>query len=85
MTDMEVLVLHSNTRNHLTVWKQLSSGLFQMLTSYYSFKNHIHLVCIYIYKQDLALNKPQVLIGGKIKPTNQPTRSFQSLTSLETL
>ena len=30
MTDVELLVLHGNAWNHLTVCKQIISGLFKM-------------------------------------------------------
>ena len=52
MTNVELLLLHSNTQNCLTV-KKISSG---------SFKNVMNKMClqviylIYIYKEDLALN-----------------------------
>ena len=55
---MELLVLDSNTRNYLTVCKQMSSGSFKTLTNtFYS-----QMVYIYMYKQDLALNNLQWLI-----------------------
>ena len=34
------------TWNHLTVCKQKNSGLFKMLPTLYSFKNHIYLIYV---------------------------------------
>ena len=42
-------MLDSNTWNHLTVRKQMSSCLFNILPTYYSLINHIYSVYIYIY------------------------------------
>ena len=44
----------------------MSSGLFNMLPTNYSFTNYIY---IYIYKQDLALKNLQGLICHKTQPT----------------
>ena len=32
MIDVELFVLHSDAWNHLTVWKQMSSGMFKYIT-----------------------------------------------------
>ena len=48
----------------------MSSGLFKMLPTNYSFRNHIYL--IYLYEQDLTINNLQELICHKTHPTNQP-------------
>ena len=63
-------MLHSSSWNHLTVWKQMSFGLFQMLLTNYS--QIIIYIYIYIYKEDLTLNNPQEFICHKT-PTNQPS------------
>ena len=44
MTDVELLVLHSDIWNHLTVCKQMSSGLFKMLPYLNSIENECSLV-----------------------------------------
>ena len=45
---------NSNTWNHLTESKQISSGLFKSVTSeLLVYKSYIY---IFTYKQDLALN-----------------------------
>ena len=49
----------------------MNSGWFKILSTCYSFTNHIDL--IYMDKQDLALNKLQGLICHKTQQTNQPT------------
>ena len=68
MADIELLVLHSNTWNHLTVCKQMSCGLFKMLLRKYLFTNNIY-IYIYIYiKQELALNNLQGLVCHKTQP-----------------
>ena len=42
--------------NHLTMGKQKSSGSFNNgYKKNYSFTNHIHLIYLHMYKQDLAL------------------------------
>ena len=55
---MELLVLDNETRNDLTMCKQIRSG---------SFKNNVtnKLFANKLYKQDVALNKPQGLICHK--------------------
>ena len=69
MTVVKLLVLHSSTWNHLTVYKKMSSG---------SFKNVIYKMClqfiylIYMYKQYLALNNFQGLICHKTKLNKFP-------------
>ena len=61
---IELLVLDSNTWNHLNVCAQMSSGFFRkMLPTNNSLKNHM-------YKPDLALNNPQWLICHKTQLTN---------------
>ena len=47
-------MLNKNTWNYLTVCKQMSSGLFEMLPTNYLFTNHIF--NIYVGKEDLALD-----------------------------
>ena len=54
--DVELLVLVKWFQVLLSVCKKISSGLFKMLPSNYSFTNNIE------YKQDLALNNLQRLI-----------------------
>ena len=48
MTDVKLLLLHSNTWNPLTVCKQMSPGLFKMLSKNYSFTNKIFNIYVYI-------------------------------------
>ena len=48
----------------------MSADLFKMLPLKYPFTNHIYLIYEYMYKQDLALNNLQELIGQKIQPAN---------------
>ena len=62
-------MLDWNTWNCLTVYKQMSSGLFKMLPKIYLFRCYIYVcvyvyiyIYIYIYKQDLALNNLQVML-----------------------
>ena len=45
----------------------MSSGLFKMLASNYSYTNNIYI--IYVYKQDLTLNNLQGLICHKTQLT----------------
>ena len=61
---IKLLVLDSSTWNYLTMYKKISSGSFN-----YSFANHIYLTCM--YKQDLALNNPQVLKCHRIQLIKQ--------------
>ena len=71
----QILVLESITWNYLTVCRQITSG---------SFKNKL-----FAYKQDLALNNPQGLIGHKIQPNqtkpDQYTKIVFSFFSLQFL
>ena len=46
MIYVELLVLDRNTWHHLTVRKQMSFGLFKMLTVNYLFTDHIYLICM---------------------------------------
>ena len=63
MTDVKLLLLHSNTWNHLTVSKNKKiSGSFKDVI-YKIFTNHIYL--IHVHKQDLSLNNLQWLICHK--------------------
>ena len=60
MTDVKLLVLHSNTWNHLTMrkkWVQIHLGMPLQIIS-----------LIYMYKEDLALNNLQWLICDKTQP-----------------
>ena len=53
MTDVKLILLHSNTRNHLTVYKNMSSDPFKSVNN----KMCLRLIYfIYMYKEDLALN-----------------------------
>ena len=63
-----MLALDYSTWNYLTVCKPMNTDLFKMLSSNYSFTNHIYLV--YMYEQDLALNNLERLIYRKTQPTN---------------
>ena len=53
MTDIELLLLHSNTWNHLTVDKEMNADYFQY---------DLQTICLwiiyiwYMYKRDLLLN-----------------------------
>ena len=58
---IELLGFDSNTWNHFTVCKQMSSCSLKKLCTNYSLKNYIQ----YVYEQDLALNNPQWLICHK--------------------
>ena len=64
---MLLLLLHSNTWNHLTVcqkkWAQVCLKCYQQNV----FTNHMYL--IYMYKEDLALNNLWWLICHKTKPS----------------
>ena len=60
---IELLVLHSNTWNHLTVYKWMNGVINKM------FIDIIYL--IYMYEQDLALNNPQWFICYKTKPNHE--------------
>ena len=65
MTDFELLILNSNTWNHLTVCKQMSTGSFKNVTyKLFVYTSHIWYIC----KQNLALNNLQWLICHKIQP-----------------
>ena len=59
-----IKLLHSNTRKHLTVCKQISFGSFKKLSIRYVYKSYL----IYMYKEDSALNNQQWLICHKIQP-----------------
>ena len=50
----------------------MSSGLFKMLPTNYSFTNHIYLIT---YKWDLALNNLQVLVYHKSQPRKPKEQS----------
>ena len=47
MTDVELLVLHSNTWNHLTICRQMSSGSFKNVN--YKLCIYKLYVCMYVY------------------------------------
>ena len=78
---IELLVLNTNTWNHLTVCKQMSSGLFKMLPTNYSFTNNIYLTYLCM-KQVWHLTTYK---GGYTIKFNQPNRiclSFSILIAL---
>ena len=52
MTDVKLLLLHSNTWDHLTACKRMSLDLLPTKCVYKSYS-------MYIYKADLALNNLQ--------------------------
>ena len=66
MNDVKLLLLHSNSWNHLTVRKQKWAQAQQKNYQQNVFTYHIYL--IYMYKQDLALDNLQWLICHKTKP-----------------
>ena len=70
----------NNTWNHLTVHKQMSSGLCK---NCYWQTNHIYLM--YMYKQDLALNNQQGLIGCETQLTNHNPLFTETLMLNESL
>ena len=55
----------------------MSNVLFKMLTTNYSFRNHVYL--IYVYKEDLVLNNQQGLIYHKIHLNNYLTMCKQMI------
>ena len=63
MTDVELLLLHSNTWNHLTVCKNNSRSIKMLSTKCVQIG-----YLIYMYTPDLALNNLQRLIYYKNKP-----------------
>ena len=63
---LNTLVLDSIAWNHLTVCKQMSSGLLKTLPTNFSFTNQMRLICM--YKLNLALNNLQGLIYCKTQP-----------------
>ena len=64
---LELLVVHSKTKNHLTVQRRALVHL-RMLSTKFVYKSHIYL--IYVYKEDLALYNLQWLICHKTKQIN---------------
>ena len=54
----------------------MSTGLFKMLPTNYSFKDRTYLK--YMYKQDLIFNNPQGLIYHKTQPSNHSSVSSSS-------
>ena len=65
MTDDKLLLLHSNSWNHLTLCKEISTGSFKNVINK-MFTTHMYL--IYMYKEDMALNNLQCLICHKTQP-----------------
>ena len=70
MTDVKLLLLHSNTWNHLTVCKKLAQARLKLSST-----NHLQIIyLIYMHIQYLALNNLHWLISHKTKP-----KKFQSI------
>ena len=62
---IELLVIHSNTWNHLTVSKKMSFGSFKNVIN----KMYLQIIyLIYIYEKNLPLNNLQWFICCKSKP-----------------
>ena len=56
MTDIELLLQHGNTWNHLTVYKKYELSL---IFKYYWQNVFTNIYLIYMHKPDLALNNVQ--------------------------
>ena len=66
---IELLVIHSNTWNHLILHRKMSLGSFKNVIKKCVYRSYIF--NMHAYKQDLALNNQQWLICHKNQP-NQP-------------
>ena len=67
---MEFFVLDRNAWNHLTVCKKRkrAEDHLKMLRTKCVYQSHIFNIYIYIYKEDLELNKLRWLIFHKTQP-----------------
>ena len=67
LNNLQWLICHKTQPNHLILSKQMSYGLFQMLSTKYSFWNLRFNIC-----NNLSLNILQWLKYHKTQPTKQP-------------
>ena len=66
MSNVNLLLLYSNTWSYLTVCEKISPGSFKKCYLQNVFINPIY--SIYVYKEDLALNNLHWLICHKTQP-----------------